>query len=77
MVFIDRDDAEIATVRAQGLVRPVMTVVNEHIDEMRGELRQSVNTLLDAMRDLLSNVNSPNIPADGDIDDDSELTDTA
>jgi len=52
-------------------------MVGEQIEEMRSDLRQSVNSLLDAMRDLLSNVHSPNIPADGDIDDDSELTDTA
>jgi len=54
--------------------QPVMALMGEHI---RSDIRQSVNTLLDAMRDLLSNVHSPNIPADGDIDDDSELTDTA
>lgn len=55
---------------------PVIRRVGEHIEEMRSDLRQSVNSLLDAMRDLLSNVHSPNVPADGDIDDDSELTDT-
>lgn len=64
-------------VEAEAVARPVMTTVGEHIQEMRSDLRQSVNSLLDAMRDLLSNVHSPNIPADGDIDDDSELTDTA
>lgn len=52
-------------------------MVGEQIQEIRSDLRQSVSSLLDAMRDLLSNVNTPNIPADGDIDDDSELTDTA
>lgn len=53
---------------------PVLALMGGHI---RSDIRHSVNTLLDAMRDLLSNVHSPNIPADGDIDDDSELTDTA
>jgi len=52
-------------------------MVGEQIEEIRSDLRQSVNSLLDAMRDLLSNVHPPNVPADGDIDDDSELTDTA
>jgi len=62
---------------AEAVARPVITMVGEQIEEMRSDLRQSVNSLLDAMRDLLSNVHSPNVPADGDIDDDSELTDTA
>ncbi|XP_050521328.1 transcription factor 25 [Daktulosphaira vitifoliae] len=57
--------------------RPVITMVGEQIEEMRSDLRQSVNSLLDAMRDLLSSVHAPNVPADGDIDDDSELSDTA
>ncbi|KAE9534985.1 hypothetical protein AGLY_008277 [Aphis glycines] len=69
-------DEELAA-EAEAVARPVITMVGEQIEEMRSDLRQSVNSLLDAMRDLLSNVNSPNIPADGDIDDDSELTDTA
>lgn len=69
-------DEELAA-EAEAVARPVITMVGEQIEEMRSDLRQSVNSLLDAMRDLLSNVHSPNIPADGDIDDDSELTDTA
>lgn len=68
---------DLAPVEPEAIARPVITAVGEQIQEMRSDLRQSVNSLLDAMRDLLSNVHSPNIPADGDIDDDSELTDTA
>lgn len=66
-----------APVEAGAVARPVIATVGEQIQEMSSDLRQSVNSLLDAMRDLLSNVHSPNVPADGDIDDDSELTDTA
>lgn len=70
-------DEELAA-EAEAVARPVITMVGEQIEEMRSDLRQSVNSLLDAMRELLSNVHSPNnVPADGDIDDDSELTDTA
>lgn len=66
-----------APVEAEAVARPVIATVGEQIQEMSSDLRQSVTSLLDAMRDLLSNVHSPNVPADGDIDDDSELTDTA
>lgn len=57
--------------------RPVLERVGEQFGEIGSELRQGVHSLLDAMRDLMSHANSPNVPADGDIDDDSELTDTA
>lgn len=33
------------------------------------DLRRSVTSLLDAMRDLLSNIHLPEIPRDGDGDD--------
>lgn len=62
---------------AEAIARPVITMVGEQIEEIRSDLRQSVNSLLDAMRDLLTSVHTPAIPADGDIDDDSELTDNA
>jgi len=65
-----------AAIETEAATRPVITMVGEQIEGMRSDLRQSVNSLLDAMRDLLSNVHTPNVPADGDIDDDSELTDT-
>lgn len=68
-------DEELA-VEAEGIAQPEITS-DVQIEGIRSELRQGLNSLLDAMRDLLSNVHSPNIPADGDIDDDSELTDTA
>lgn len=75
--FSNVDDDLAAEAEAEAVARPVIAMVGEQIEEMRSDLRQSVNSLLDAMRDLLSNVHSPNVPADGDIDDDSELTDTA
>lgn len=77
IIFIFSNVDEELVADAEAVARPVITRVGEQIEEMRSDLRQSVNSLLDAMRDLLSNVNSPNIPADGDIDDDSEFTDTA
>uniref|UniRef100_A0A1B6HFN7 Uncharacterized protein n=1 Tax=Homalodisca liturata TaxID=320908 RepID=A0A1B6HFN7_9HEMI len=36
------------------------------------DLRRSVTSLLDAMRDLLSNIHMPDVPAEGDIDSDEE-----
>lgn len=33
------------------------------------DLRRSVTSLLDAMRDLLSNIHMPDVPGDGDIED--------
>lgn len=33
------------------------------------ELRQSVAVLVDAMRDLLSNIRLPDVPNDADVDD--------
>lgn len=33
------------------------------------ELRQSVASLVDAMRDLLSNIRLPDVPNDADVDD--------
>ncbi|XP_014262295.2 transcription factor 25 [Cimex lectularius] len=39
------------------------------------DLRRSVTSLLDAMRDLLSNIHLPDVPGDGDVEDDPD-TDT-
>lgn len=36
------------------------------------DLRRSVTSLLDAMRDLLSNIRLPDGPNDADVDDDDE-----
>ncbi|XP_046391016.1 transcription factor 25 [Ischnura elegans] len=36
------------------------------------DLHRSVTSLLDAMRDLLSNIHFPDVPHDGDVDDDDD-----
>lgn len=36
------------------------------------DLQRSVTSLLDAMRDLLSNIHMPDGPAEGDIDSDED-----
>lgn len=44
----------------------------EEVDGAGVDLRRSVTSLLDAMRDLLSNIHMPDVPAEGDIDSDEE-----
>lgn len=42
-----------------------------------GGLRRSVALLLDAMRDLLSNIHLPDVPGDGDVEDVDDVEDDA
>lgn len=45
-------------------------------NEDAGDLRRSVTSLLEAMRDLLSNIHLPSdVPNDGDVDSDDEHED--
>lgn len=36
------------------------------------DLRRSVNSLIDAMRDLLSNIHMPDVQDDGDVEDEED-----
>ena len=39
------------------------------------DFRRSVASLLDAMRDLVSNIHLPDVPGDGDVEDDPDSDD--